>query len=108
MGARWGPGEKGVIAVADRSGREEGKEKAYEVWIGFIVDAAFTRGDADFEGERSIPDALLEDCGGCHLFCEARDGLGLRGAVGTKALLSDGCGWVSSLLWARRRRRGYS
>lgn len=44
------------------------KGKAYEVWIGFVVDAAFARGDADFEGDRSIPDAFLEDCGGCHSF----------------------------------------
>lgn len=30
---------------------------------------------------------------------EARDGLGVRGEVGTKALLSGGCKWVSFLLW---------
>lgn len=89
----------------DREGKEGRKKggKAYEIWIGFIVDAAFARGDADFEGERSTPNALLENCGGCHSFerqREARDKLGLRGEVGIKALLSRGCGRVSSLLWA--------
>lgn len=56
----------GQIGKAGKKGKK-GK-KAYKVWIGFIVDAAFARGDADFEGERTIPDTLLEDCGGCHSF----------------------------------------
>lgn len=45
-----------------------GEERAYEVWVGFIVDAAFGWGEANFEGERSVPDDVLEDGGGCHFW----------------------------------------
>lgn len=49
-------------------GRKRGK--AYEVWIGFIVDAAFAWGETDFEREGPVPDDFLEDGGGgCHSCC---------------------------------------
>lgn len=35
--------------VAERLGKGKGG-KRYEVWIGFIVDAAFAWGEADFKG----------------------------------------------------------
>lgn len=74
-----GVGERRVRSRlrTDREGQRKEKGKAYEIWIGFIVDAAFGRGDADFERERSIPDALMENCGGCHSFARhARLGIG--------------------------------
>lgn len=51
-------------------GREGKRGKAYEVWIGFIVDAAFAWGETDFEREGPVPDDFLEDGGGgCHSCC---------------------------------------
>lgn len=72
---------------------KEGKEKAYEVWIGFVVDAAFARGDADFEGERSIPDALSKDCGGCHFLLRGR--LGMGWGCGERLARKHFCGVVA-------------
>lgn len=84
-------GGGGVSRAAGERRKVKGeKGKAYKVWIGFIVNAAFARGDADLEGERSIPDALLEDCGGCHSFAGAPR-LGMMGLGCDETLAQKHC-----------------